>query len=130
MSKQFTCLLIEDDRDDQEIFLAALMDAYPRSKCWVAENCFQALDRMKSRLAPVPDYIFMDWNFNFKNAGSMGKLSSALGGRTFADTAKTSNDRNRYSRCFDRFFPFNKFNCNYSEVPSPPRFLLSRKSGG
>lgn len=62
MNKQFTCLLIEDDHDDQEIFLTALRDAYPRSECWVAENCFQALDRMKSRLAPIPEYIFMDWN--------------------------------------------------------------------
>ncbi len=54
--------MIEDDHDDQEIFLTALMEAYPRANCWVAENCMQALDRMKSRMAPIPDYIFMDWN--------------------------------------------------------------------
>jgi CheY-like chemotaxis protein len=62
MNRSFTCLLIEDDADDQQIFISALSEAFPRAKCWIAENCRQALDRMHKRLAPIPDYIFMDWN--------------------------------------------------------------------
>ena len=54
--------MIEDDQDDQEIFLLALKDAFPGAGCWIAENCSQALERMKKKFAPVPDYIFMDWN--------------------------------------------------------------------
>jgi len=68
MNRSITCLLIEDDPDDQEIFLTALQDAYPRATCWVAENCVQALERMKSRLAPIPDYIFLDWNLPLMDA--------------------------------------------------------------
>ena len=62
MNKAITCLLIENDPDDQEIFMLAFKEAFPRAGCWIANNCSQALERMKRRFAPVPDYIFMDWN--------------------------------------------------------------------
>lgn len=68
MNRLITCLLIEDDPEDQEIFVTAMADGFPSAKCWVAENCVQALDRMKSRLAPIPDYIFMDWNLPLMGA--------------------------------------------------------------
>lgn len=62
MHKLITCLLIDDDRDDQEIFCIALNQALPRANCWCAFDCTKAINQIKEKAVPVPDYIFMDWN--------------------------------------------------------------------
>ncbi|MFN8344611.1 MAG: response regulator [Spirosomataceae bacterium] len=57
-----TCLLIDDDPDDQEIFLLALQDIKPSVKCRVVNDGFQALDLLQQNQSFVPDYIFIDLN--------------------------------------------------------------------
>jgi CheY-like chemotaxis protein len=57
-----TCLLIDDDLDDQEIFLLALQDIDSPVKCVVANNGFHALEILHQNTSFVPDYIFIDLN--------------------------------------------------------------------
>lgn len=55
-------LLIDDDRDDHEIFEEALKLAIPNANCYFAFTCIEAVELLKSKAVPIPDYIFMDWN--------------------------------------------------------------------
>lgn len=59
--RSFNCLLIDDDRDDQEIFLLAL------TKTALAVNCTCASDgdeglALLAELKPLPDFVFLDLN--------------------------------------------------------------------
>ena len=65
MEENITCLLIDDDPDDQEIFLIALRQAFPRSGCWCESDCVKAIEQLNQKLRPAPDYIFMDWNLPY-----------------------------------------------------------------
>jgi|SRR5687768_11735840 len=56
-----TCLLVDDDEDDKEIFSLALSEANPAIDCRVASNGIEAL-RMLGDPAFIPDYIFLDLN--------------------------------------------------------------------
>jgi CheY-like chemotaxis protein len=56
------CLLIDDDLDDQEIFLLALQDIEPSVECVVANDGFQALELLQQDQSFIPDYIFIDLN--------------------------------------------------------------------
>nr|AGC72317.1 CheY-like response regulator [uncultured bacterium A1Q1_fos_1093] len=57
-----TCLLIDDDIDDQEIFLMALQDINLPVECVVANDGFHALEILHQDTMFVPDYIFIDLN--------------------------------------------------------------------
>ncbi|CAG5018295.1 hypothetical protein DYBT9275_05973 [Dyadobacter sp. CECT 9275] len=61
MKEVLHCLLIDDDADDQEIFLFALQQAFPDMACSIAFDCLEATKKLNSREIPVPDYIFLDW---------------------------------------------------------------------
>lgn len=56
-----TCLLIDDDVDDQEIFIMALDQLVIQFQCTVANNGNEALQKLK-RESVLPDYIFLDLN--------------------------------------------------------------------
>jgi CheY-like chemotaxis protein len=57
-----TCFLIDDDVDDQEIFIMALDQLLDiRFHCTVASNGNEALQKLK-RESVLPDYIFLDLN--------------------------------------------------------------------
>ena len=56
-----TCFLIDDDVDDQEIFIMALDQLDIEFQCTVAHNGTEALQRLKKE-AVLPDYIFLDLN--------------------------------------------------------------------
>ena len=58
---EITCLLVDDDEDDKEIFFLALHDANPAIKCHVASDGLEALSMLDDPSA-VPDYIFLDLN--------------------------------------------------------------------
>lgn len=62
MSPSLTCLLIDDDLDDQEIFLLALQDIGSPVKCILANDGFHALQMLHQDASFVPDYIFIDLN--------------------------------------------------------------------
>ena len=61
MHRATTCLLIDDDADDREIFSMALSEANPGVECVMASSGFDALEKLKP-VAFVPDFIFLDLN--------------------------------------------------------------------
>lgn len=56
-----SCLLIDDDEDDKEIFCIALAEANPAVTCFTAEDGVEALEMLRDK-SFVPDYIFLDLN--------------------------------------------------------------------
>ena len=55
------CILIEDDQDDQEIFLMALEKANAQTNCVIANDGVEGLKAL-SDLSYSPQYIFVDIN--------------------------------------------------------------------
>jgi CheY-like chemotaxis protein len=53
-----SALLLEDDRDDQEIFQSAVRDRFPDLKCYVLNNGLEGLNFLVAGI--VPDIIFSD----------------------------------------------------------------------
>ena len=56
-----TCLLVDDDEDDKEIFALALREANPSIQCFIASNGLEALSMLKAGTF-IPDYVFLDLN--------------------------------------------------------------------
>jgi CheY-like chemotaxis protein len=56
-----TCLLVDDDEDDKEIFAIALNEVNPAINCLVASDAIEALAMLENP-SFVPDYIFLDLN--------------------------------------------------------------------
>jgi CheY-like chemotaxis protein len=61
-----TCLLVDDDEDDKEIFCLALQHADPSIECIMASDGPEALAILKDR-SFVPDFIFLDLNMPVMN---------------------------------------------------------------
>lgn len=59
-----TCLLVDDDEDDKEIFCMALEEADPSIHCYSASDPVQALAMLKDT-SFIPNYIFLDLNMPF-----------------------------------------------------------------
>jgi CheY-like chemotaxis protein len=57
-----TCLMIDDDADDHEIFELALSQVDASIKCEFANDGVSALEQLTSGAMPKPDYIFLDLN--------------------------------------------------------------------
>ena len=64
--KDFTCLLIDDDADDQEIFLSVLEELGPSIHCVTADNGEEAIRKLTNREV-TPDLIFVDMNMPLMN---------------------------------------------------------------
>jgi CheY-like chemotaxis protein len=62
MQSMATCFLIDDDIDDQEIFIMALKDIGKAIQCVTANDGKEALKKLVNNTGFVPDYIFMDLN--------------------------------------------------------------------
>ncbi|WP_276482055.1 response regulator [Paraflavitalea pollutisoli] len=62
MNNGKTCLLIDDDIDDQEIFTLVLKSVNPSISCIVAHDGVEAVSRLTSEATLNPDYIFLDLN--------------------------------------------------------------------
>lgn len=56
------CYLIDDDRDEQEIFSMALESLRVNVKCNFASSGNEAIEKLKSDQTFLPDFIFMDLN--------------------------------------------------------------------
>ena len=56
-----TCLLVDDDEDDKEIFSLALTEADASIECFIASDGIEAL-AMLNDTNFIPDYIFLDLN--------------------------------------------------------------------
>jgi DNA-binding response OmpR family regulator len=55
-------LLIDDDRDDRDLFCEALGTVAPAIACDCAPDGMQALKKLESQEAVLPDVIFLDIN--------------------------------------------------------------------
>lgn len=62
MRQKITCLLIDDDKDDQEIFKLALQDVNPDVMCLTADDGVEGLKLLRSDDGFSPAYIFLDLN--------------------------------------------------------------------
>jgi CheY-like chemotaxis protein len=56
------CLIIDDDPDDQEIFLMCLITISNNFNCLTANDGIEAITMLKSNEEYIPDYIFLDVN--------------------------------------------------------------------
>jgi CheY-like chemotaxis protein len=59
-------LLIDDDEDDQEIFLTAIQQVSRSVTSHLFDNASQALDKLRSKEL-IPDVIFLDLNMPVMN---------------------------------------------------------------
>jgi CheY-like chemotaxis protein len=62
MTQAPTLLLIDDDLDDQEIFVLAVNEINIAAQCVYANNGFEALELLKNDPSFIPEYIFIDLN--------------------------------------------------------------------
>jgi CheY-like chemotaxis protein len=62
VKKNRDCFLIDDDVDDQEIFMMALHQADPSLICTVAGDGSAALEKLERNPEYIPDFIFLDVN--------------------------------------------------------------------
>ncbi|MGV3560218.1 response regulator [Larkinella arboricola] len=62
MNEPVTCFLIDDDEDDQELFTLALKKVDPSLTCVVADDCGEALKKLRQEENFWPQYIFLDLN--------------------------------------------------------------------
>jgi len=62
MEETRKCLIIDDDEDDQEIFMMCLGTVNKNIGCVSAFNGQEAIDMLMSDAGFVPDYIFLDVN--------------------------------------------------------------------
>ncbi len=56
------CLLIDDDQDDQEVFMMILEKINRDINCLTANDGVEAISLLTSRQGFIPDYIFLDVN--------------------------------------------------------------------
>ena len=60
--RPINCFLIDDDRDDQEIFTMALQDINHPIQCFFANDGVEAIMKFKNDPTFLPHYIFIDIN--------------------------------------------------------------------
>ncbi len=54
--------IIDDDEDDLGLFIEALTEIDESIQCFTALNGEEGLQKLKTGLVPIPDYIFLDLN--------------------------------------------------------------------
>jgi CheY-like chemotaxis protein len=62
MSKKRTFFIVDDDIDDQDLFIEAVSEVDKSIECMSASNCEEALEMLRSRKISLPDMIFLDLN--------------------------------------------------------------------
>jgi len=77
VKKDFTCFLIDDDIDDQEIFLSVLGEVAPSIRCYTASNGREAINKLETSQV-TPDLIFLDLNMPLMNGKQFLKACSLL----------------------------------------------------
>jgi CheY-like chemotaxis protein len=62
MEEMRHCLLIDDDQDDQEIFLMCIKKLNTNVTCLIANDAVEAIAMIKSTPGYIPNYTFIDVN--------------------------------------------------------------------
>src|SRR6476620_12271094 len=62
MNTTRTFFIVDDDIDDQDLFIEAVSEVDKSIKCMSVSNCEEALDLLKNRKVNMPDMIFLDLN--------------------------------------------------------------------
>jgi CheY-like chemotaxis protein len=62
MSKKRMFFIVDDDTDDQELFIEAINEIDNTIQCLSASDCEEALDKLKNGKMALPDMIFLDLN--------------------------------------------------------------------
>jgi len=62
LSAYRSILLIDDDTEDQEIFIDAIQEVDPRINCICANDAEQALRQLNEEIIIRPDILFIDLN--------------------------------------------------------------------
>ena len=62
LKKSLELFVVDDDIEDQEIFMMALDDVNQEVACSMASNSIDALNKLRNDPSYVPDYIFLDIN--------------------------------------------------------------------
>jgi CheY-like chemotaxis protein len=62
MVKKRTFFIVDDDVDDQELFIEAVEEIDKNIQCISSLDCEDALHKLKTKAIPMPDIIFLDLN--------------------------------------------------------------------
>ena len=62
MQKSIHCLIIDDDLDDQEIFLMCVQEINKNIQCLTYNTGVDAISMLESDHSYIPEYIFIDVN--------------------------------------------------------------------
>lgn len=62
MSNKRTFFIVDDDIDDQDLFIEAVNEVDNSIECVSASDCEEALDLLKNKKIDKPDMIFLDLN--------------------------------------------------------------------
>ena len=95
MKQPKICLLVDDDPDDQEVFLTALGDVSASALCLIAADGDRALELLHNE-ETFPDYIFLDLNmprmngFEFLAAVKKSKILKNIPVIVYSTTSQPS----------------------------------------
>ncbi len=78
MKKESSLFLVDDDRDDQDVFLDVLKDISSSINCATAVDGEEALNILKYNLPQVPDCIFLDLNMPRMNGRQFLKTIKSI----------------------------------------------------
>ena len=67
LKKSKTYLIVDDDIDDQQFLVEALVENNPDCRCITASNGQEAITNLVESLVPLPDVIFLDLNMPILN---------------------------------------------------------------
>ena len=62
MKAKKTFFIVDDDIDDQDLFIEAVSEVDNSIECVSASDCEEALDLLKNKKIGMPDMIFLDLN--------------------------------------------------------------------
>lgn len=62
MKAKKTFFIVDDDIDDQDLFIEAVSEVDDSIECLSASDCEEALDLLKNKKIGMPDMIFLDLN--------------------------------------------------------------------
>ncbi len=57
-------LIDDDDKDDIDLFCEAIGEIYPDRACHIANDCGEALEKLRGGSDVLPDLIFLDLNMS------------------------------------------------------------------